>query len=128
MQLRLFAPFLPFVTEEVWSWWQQGSVHRAPWPVVAELVPALGEEPAPEATPVFDAVVDVLGAVRREKTNAKRSMRAPVVRLTVTDTPARLDALTLAVGDLRDAGTVGELVLAEGTELKVEVELAPEEA
>ncbi len=131
VQLRLFAPFLPFVTEEVWSWWQPGSVHRAAWPdVAAEIVPALGGPGGPGAvtgaSPVLDMAAEVLGAVRREKTTAKRSMRAAVARLTVTDSAARLERLLLGAADLKDAGVVEELVPVEGPEPSIVVELAPE--
>ncbi|HVC68454.1 MAG TPA: valine--tRNA ligase, partial [Acidimicrobiales bacterium] len=129
--LRLLAPVLPFVTEEVWSWWQAGSIHTAPWPTVEEL--GLDPSPtggAPAVDPAVDGVLDVaaevLGLVRRAKTTAKRSMRAPVARLTVTDTVARLEALGAAEGDLRDAGGVVELVTRVGDEPAVEVVLAEE--
>jgi valyl-tRNA synthetase len=122
-QLRLFAPFLPFVTEEVWSWWQEGSVHHAPWPVTEEL--AFAEQAG--AADVLEVAAGVLGAVRREKTNAKRSMRAKVARLEVRDSPERLGALAAARRDLCDAGGVDELVLTECAEPEVLVELAAEE-
>ena len=35
--LRLFAPVIPFATEEVWSWTHEGSVHLAPWPTADEI-------------------------------------------------------------------------------------------
>ncbi len=121
VQLRLFAPFLPFVTEEVWSWWQPGSVHRAAWPVPDELVEV--GRPA-EGPDTLGVAAEVLGAVRRAKTAAKQSMRARVARCSVTDTPARLAALGRAADDLGDAGGIDELVLIEGEPPDVSVQLA----
>src|SRR5690606_37937746 len=72
--LQLHAPFLPFVTEEVWSWWQEGSVHRSAWPEASALAEAgAGGDPA-----LLEVAVTVLGEVRRAKTEAKRSLRTPV--------------------------------------------------
>jgi len=122
--LRLLAPFLPFVTEEVWSWWQDGSVHRAAWPGADEL----GGGADDDDPVLLDVVAEALAAVRRTKTAEKRSLRAPVARLEIVDTPARLAAVRAAEGDLRQAGNVGELVLVEGTDPSIVVELAPEVA
>jgi valyl-tRNA synthetase len=128
VQLRLLAPFLPFVTEEVWSWWQTGSVHTSAWPTDVGLRPT-GLTPPSNATLPLDVVAEVLGAIRRAKTTAKRSMRAEVATLTVTDTPARLEALALAEGDLRDAGGVVQLVTVpadDATDALIDVVLADE--
>jgi valyl-tRNA synthetase len=118
--LRLFAPFLPFVTEEVWSWWREGSVHRASWPERAEL----GDVTGPE---VLDVAAEVLAAVRRAKTEAKVSMRAPVERVVVGDTAERIAALELARGDLIDAGKIESLETQPADALSVEAELASAE-
>ena len=114
---RLFAPFLVYVTEEVWSWWQTGSIHRAPWPTVDELV--TDGEPL-----VFVAAADVLGAVRKAKSDAKVSMRADVAHVSVTDTPARITALHAALGDVGRAGAIAEIVTTEGDALAVVASLA----
>jgi valyl-tRNA synthetase len=122
VQLRLLAPFIPFVTEEVWSWWHRGSIHRSPWPDAAELSP-----PGRQGDPaVLDMAAYVLGEVRRKKTTSQVSQRAPVARLRVVDDPERLALLAEAEGDLREAGGVVELVMEPGPP-EVTVELAEDD-
>ncbi|MDQ3464596.1 MAG: valine--tRNA ligase [Actinomycetota bacterium] len=118
--LRLFAPFLPFVTEEVWSWWRPGSVHRAEWPSSAPLRSVAG----PADPQVLDTVSTVLAEVRKAKSSSQVSLRAEVSRLTVTGNAARLTAIEAARPDLIVAGVVADLVLHESAEESVTVELA----
>ncbi len=118
---QLFAPFMPFVAEEVWSWWQEDSIHASAWPDSKPLRTAAGD-----AGTVPSAVAAaVLGEVRRAKSDAKRPLRTEVVRATVTDTAERLAVLGTVAADVCAAGRVTELILAEGDELSVTCELAP---
>jgi valyl-tRNA synthetase len=121
---RLFAPFLCYVTEEVWSWWQDGSVHLQSWPDADEAVTLA------DGSLALDYVVaaEVLGAVRKVKSEARRSMRAEVVRTVVTDTPERLEALARVAADVRGAGSIEMLETVAGDAFAVEVELREEPA
>ncbi|HEX5016687.1 MAG TPA: valine--tRNA ligase [Actinomycetes bacterium] len=118
---RLFAPVLPFVTEEVWSWWQSGSVHRASWPGADEVSALAGSgDPA-----VLDTVAAVLSDVRRAKSDAKASMRTDVKHAEVRATDEQIAMLADARDDLAAAGRISTLDLVDGaTELSVSVELA----
>ena len=103
VQLRLFAPFLPYATEEVWSWWQSGSVHRAAWPTVDEL-PSVGD-PA-----LMTAIADVLIGIRGAKSNAKVSMKTPATKVTITAPQQTIDLLSATAADIKAVGHItGEL-------------------
>ncbi len=112
---RLFAPFLPFVTDEVWSWWQTGSVHAQSWPTVAG---TWGDDA------MLGPISDVLAAVRRAKTEAKASQKADISLLTVHAPTTMHAAISSAERDLRDAGSVAELRYGQADELTCEIVLA----
>jgi valyl-tRNA synthetase len=116
---RLFAPFLPFVAAEVWSWWQDGSVHRAPWPRPCSLGGAGGSGSADS----LEVAATVLREIRKAKTLAKQGIRKPVARLLVEDTPERLTVFRSISGDVCAAGVVQAVELRDAETLRVVVEL-----
>jgi valyl-tRNA synthetase len=88
--LRLFAPFLPFVTEEVWSWWKEGSVHTSAWPRREELDGLLADDSAESRETdqrIYEWATVVLFEVRRQRSEAKQPMRVAItkVRIKVPD-------------------------------------------
>ncbi len=115
IQLRLFAPFLPYASEEAWSWFHPDSVHLASWP----LAPT-GVEPSP----LLSHLSEVLGTLRRAKSEAHVSMRHPVAVCTLRGRPEVLSLLGQGESDLTRAGVISELTYEphEGP-LEVAVEL-----
>ena len=101
------APFLPFAAEEVWSWWQDGSVHRSQWPTRAELAAGSADDT------VLESACTAIALVRRAKTEAKVSQRAAVTSLTISADAATLTALARALDDVIDAGSVAAHELRE---------------
>ncbi len=119
--LRLFAPLLPFVTEEVWSWWQSGSIHRAAWPSAGDVRELAGDGDAL----ALQATSVALSGVRKAKSDAKLSMRTDIAAAVVRGPQRLVDLVESAAPDLRAAGRVRELTFAagDGDDLVVDVTL-----
>ena len=119
--LRLFAPYLPFVTEEVWSWWRPGSVHRAAWPTAEEVLLPIGSGRDDQAMDVREATQMALADVRRIKSMLKKPVKAVITTAVLPRAfaglePARRDFL--AATHIRDLqfGDVAESQLDFGEE------------
>jgi valyl-tRNA synthetase len=119
--LRLFAPFLPYSTEEAWSWWHTDSVHTNPWPTPNRAA-------ADASAELITVASTAIRAIRKAKTDAKRSMRAPVDSVRIYTPDAYQWAVNAISADLRAAGNVATLEVTPSPdhELRIEVSLAEE--
>lgn len=75
--IKLFAPFIPFVTEHVYQTYfkkneKWNSVHLADWPIADKKL-------ASGNTEVFDLFLEVLTKVRQEKSVSKKPMNAEIL-------------------------------------------------
>ncbi len=123
---RMLAPTIPFAAEEAWSWSHESSVHIAPWPrPIGGGDGGVGRASEQGGHVDLDVVSDVLGRVRRAKTEAKVSQRATVAHLVVHGPATALATIEAARTDLADALTVVALDAVAGAELAVDVELEP---
>jgi valyl-tRNA synthetase len=119
---RLFAPMLPYTTEETWSWTHDASVHLAPWPSPQELA-AMADDGRPELATVASQAI---AAVRKAKSTAQLSIRTDVPRVLVEASAAELARLQTVSRDVQAAGHVAEFVYRENEdaeELLVSVEI-----
>jgi valyl-tRNA synthetase len=104
--LRLFAPFLPFVTEEVWSWWQDGSIHTAAWPAADDLESLLADnaEAARQSDQaVYDWAADVLFEVRKQRSEAKQPLKVPITKVLIKAELRHIQCMKLVEADLRSS-------------------------
>ncbi len=123
---RLLAPILPFATEEVWSWWRQGSVHRASWPTINELV---GTTSFTDADEFLDAVCGAIAVVRRAKTEAKVSQKAAVKNVVFSASQSQAQHIERGWTDIANAGSISawSVAVTDTTEITASVTLAPTE-
>jgi valyl-tRNA synthetase len=106
VMLRLFAPFLPFVTEEVWSWWQEGSIHTAKWPTADALLSLVADNR--DATRAADErayqwATEVLFEVRKQRSEAKQPLKVPITRVAIAAESDAVALMPIVEADLKAA-------------------------
>jgi valyl-tRNA synthetase len=118
--LKLFAPFLPFVTEEVWSWWQDGSVHHSTWPTSSALNAVIGDGSEVQIE-LVSLAADAISQLRKVKSEAKVSMKAGLEQVTISANAAHIALLRQVEVDLVAAGRIAGDITYTTTDAALEV-------
>jgi valyl-tRNA synthetase len=124
--VRLLAPYLSFVTDEVWSWTHSGSVHRAAWPTRHEIIQVSGTDDA--AHKVVTYVTEALNLIRKGKVDRKVSIGTPVSEVVYSNTEPAIACLRLVERDLKAASRTDTLVFAVAPEPAVQITLKSADA
>jgi valyl-tRNA synthetase len=112
--IKLMAPITPFITEEIYQEYfkaneKDKSIHISRWPTEFKIKVKESEEK------IFDRLIEVLEAVRKAKSEAKKSMKADII-LTLTSLDAEI--LKDCIEDLIAVSCAKEI--KEGNEFRVE--------
>ncbi|MCB0335048.1 MAG: valine--tRNA ligase, partial [Bdellovibrionales bacterium] len=106
--LRLMAPFVPYVTEEIWSCSfsadKDQHIHTTAWPKTSEV----DGVPKPEDATAYDLAVDTISKIRAAKTEAQKSLKWEVAQLIVKANPDQTTAIKPVLSDILRAGNVKE--------------------
>src|SRR5262249_36256948 len=117
--LRLLAPFLPYITEEVWSWVFAGetgydSIHRAPWPGNADFA---GYDTGGKAE-FFDTAVCAWSAINKAKSQAGVSIGRPIEKLVLAANAATAANLEAVMSDVMAAARANSHAVQENGTLE----------
>ena len=112
--LRLLAPFIPFATEEAWSWWQDGSIHLNNWPTASELTKySSGSDPK-----LMASASEALMGIRKSKSDQQLSMKAEIASIRISS--ANFEGLSSIADDLRSVGKIENLEIVSGEQTLVQ--------
>lgn len=105
--LRLFAPFLPFITEEIWSWCfseEQGekSIHKAKWPNVKEL----SHINKPKYRSSFKKAMELMDGIKKFKTLNGISFSSEINFIKIPCAKKEEEVINEIIGDLKSYGKI----------------------
>jgi valyl-tRNA synthetase len=105
----MFAPFMPFITEHVWSENHNESIHAHQYPTKW---PEYANDNLTGDVHYYADVCELVSLARGRKTEANKSMKAPIKKLVVADN----EFFHAAETDIKNVLNVEELLFS-GTEL-----------
>ncbi len=111
--LQLLAPYLPYITEEIYQglfrrWHDDASLHRTVWPSApAEWIDPVAEE-------LGEMVLEILRQVRRYKAEQGWSVGAALEMLHISVPPEHHTALSRLLVDLQSATRAKQIMLETG--------------